>query len=904
MQPFTSLRFRIILLFVIPLLSSIGLVGYISFNSSSKTVEKLAEQLQTEINSKVEQQLNNYLSQPLKINELNLSNRELGILNYQDFDLMEKYLWKQINSFSEIGFIGYASAQGELIGVERLDNNQIDLNLMDETSPTNLRIYGTDNQGNRLAQKTVIPNFINENRPWYQKAVTMGEATWSDVFIYKGTPRLAISAVVPIYDQNNQLEGVLFSDLLLSLISNFLDNLTIGETGEIFIIDSSSELIASSLENPFVIRNPEGNTLEQVAERVNIANSKSSSVRELSKTISSRLAQVQKPEFLQITLDNEPYFVQIVPFDNNLDQPWFVVILLPEKDVMGEVRENTKITIFIWLITLIISLIIGLWTTGYITKPILKLNRAVNRFKDGNYNEPIKINRNDELGNLGSAFNEMADKINSLLNDLEEKVKLRTEELVKAKEKAEVANQAKSEFLANMSHELRTPLNAILGFTQIMLRSSDIPHEHQESIDIINRSGEHLLTLINNILDLSKIEAGKITLNSEKFDLYKLLDDIEDIFKYKCDKKGLQLIFEKVDNLPRFVEADAPKLRQILLNIIGNGIKFTEQGGISAQIANLHNSEDNLPENQVKLLFIIRDTGKGISQDELGNLFQPFSQTKTGKEVNDGTGLGLSISKRFVELMGGEINVSSEENVGSIFSFSIDANLVTENEIKVNNPSLQVVGIEKNQPRYKILIVDDKDINCQLLWKLLEPFGFDLTIANNGQEAIALWEKWQPHLIFMDMRMPVLDGYEATKIIKGTVMGNATAIIAVTASVLEEEKAIILSAGCDDFVRKPFRQETIFAMLSKHLGIRFIYNQIESDKSFSHNHRDLKPADLLVMPQEWLNKLYQASIDLDEQLILDLIAQIPTTETNLIEGLKTIVNSLELDKITNLIEEL
>jgi len=295
------------------------------------------------------------------------------------------------------------------------------------------------------------------------------------------------------------------------------------------------------------------------------------------------------------------------------------------------------------------------------------------------------------------------------------------------------------------------------------------------------------------------------------------------------------LIFEKLDNLPHFMEADAPKLRQILLNLISNAIKFTGQGGISVQIANIHNAEVNMQENQVKLLFIIRDTGKGISQDELKNLFQPFTQTQTGKEVNNGTGLGLSISKRFVQLMAGEISVSSEENVGSVFSFSINANLAAEDEVEIHNPGLQVVGIEENQPQYRILIVDDKDINCQLLFKLLEPFKFDLKIANNGQEAIALWQEWQPDLIFMDMRMPILNGYEATKIIKSTVMGNATAIIAVTASVLEEEKEIILSAGCDDFVRKPFRQETIFEMLSKHLGVRFIYNQVELNKSFSSN---------------------------------------------------------------------
>lgn len=306
---------------------------------------------------------------------------------------------------------------------------------------------------------------------------------------------------------------------------------------------------------------------------------------------------------------------------------------------------------------------------------------------------------------------------------------------------------------------------------------------------------------------------------------------------------------------------------------------------------------------KVELLFIIRDTGKGIKHQELSTLFQPFTQTKSGKEVNEGTGLGLSISKKFVELMGGNIKVSSEENVGTIFSFTVQTEIIPDYEVKSNQIMPQVVGIETNEKTYKILIVDDKEINCQLLVKLLKPFGFELKEANNGKQAVKIWEKWQPHLIFMDMRMPVMDGYEATKIIKGTTKGNATAIIAVTASVLEEEKAIILSAGCDDFVRKPFRQETIFSMLSKHLGVNFIYEQIEENLS-TEIISELTAKDFVVMPQEWLKKLYKASIDLDEQLILDLIQEIPDSHKSLIQGLKNIVDSLEFDRITTLIDEI
>ncbi|WP_324282487.1 ATP-binding protein [Cyanobacterium aponinum UTEX 3221] len=898
-----SLRSRIILLFIMPMISAMGLFGYISFQNSNRAIEKLAQKLQGEINEKVSEQLTEYLSTPLSINQINLDNRELGIIDFNNFSLMEKYLWYQINQFPHIGFIGYATETGNLIGVERLDDKEIEINIMDNSSPYNLRIYNLDQKGNKIAQKTVIPNFINQQRPWYQKAVEAREATWSDVFIYQGTPRLAISAVVPIYNQENQLEGVLFSDLLLSLISNFLKDLSVSKTGEIIIVDDNNYLVASSLEKPFIITNPDAKKIEQQPERISLENSQHEKIRQLSTNINkkfSSLNNLKESQFWQVKLDNQYYFIQAFPYNNYLTKPWYILILIPKQDLVGDIEANTKLTIIIWFFILLIALFLALWTTNYITKPILLLDRALSNFQKGNHQSPIILKRRDELGHLAIAFNEMTSEIQELVQNLEEKVKDRTKELSEAKDKAEVANQAKSEFLANMSHELRTPLNAILGFAQIMRKSPTLPEEHQESIEIINRSGEHLLTLINNILDLSKIEAGKITLNKENIDLYKLLDEIEDIFKYKAEKKGIHLIFEKLDNLPQFIKTDAPKLRQIIINLVSNAIKFTEEGGVSLQgtINKLNNNE-----KKVELLFIIRDTGKGIKHQELATLFQPFTQTKSGKEVNEGTGLGLSISKKFVELMGGNIKVSSEENVGTIFSFTVQTEIIPDYEVKSNQIMPQVVGIETNEKTYKILIVDDKEINCQLLVKLLKPFGFELKEANNGKQAVKIWEKWQPHLIFMDMRMPVMDGYEATKIIKGTTKGNATAIIAVTASVLEEEKAIILSAGCDDFVRKPFRQETIFSMLSKHLGINFIYEQIEENQS-TEIISELTAKDFVAMPQEWLKKLYKASIDLDEQLILDLIQEIPDSHKSLIQGLKNIVDSLEFDRITTLIDEI
>ncbi|MBD2569120.1 MASE1 domain-containing protein [Anabaena lutea] len=498
--------------------------------------------------------------------------------------------------------------------------------------------------------------------------------------------------------------------------------------------------------------------------------------------------------------------------------------------------------------------------------------------------------------NLKTANAELEQRVFERTRDLQES-EAKAQELAT---KAEAANQAKSAFIANMSHELRSPLNAVIGFSQLMLRANNLPPDQYENAGIIYRSGDYLLTLINHILDLSKIEAGKTTLNIHDFNFYRLLDDLEDMLHLRASDAGLELIFERSQNVPNYICTDEVKLRQVLINLLSNAIKFTPTGSIVLSVE----KGDEGTEDVFSLNFRLRDTGVGIAPAELPKLFDAFTQAQAGREMQEGTGLGLAISRKFVVLMGGDISVESELGKGTTFQFYIQAKLGQETISNSTEGRQRVLALAPGQPTYKILTVDDKPINRQLLFKLLSPLGFEMKEASNGQEAIAIWDQWEPHLIWMDMRMPVMDGYEATKHIKSTTKGNATAVIALTASVLEEEKAIVLSAGCDDFLRKPFAEHTIFDALAKHLGVKYIFADNNSETLQVIEENTLTFDSLRCMDQAWINQLYEAALEANTNLVMELVKEIPKTETFLIQSLTKLTRQFEFETLVDLAESL
>ncbi|CAK0761687.1 putative Histidine kinase [Gammaproteobacteria bacterium] len=501
---------------------------------------------------------------------------------------------------------------------------------------------------------------------------------------------------------------------------------------------------------------------------------------------------------------------------------------------------------------------------------------------------------------LQQAYEHLRKSNEALLQEITEReraeaaLRLSNQQLATARDAADTANRAKSAFLANMSHEIRTPLNAILGFAQVMQRSLALDTNDRENLAIIQRSGRSLLGLINNVLEMSKIEAGRLQISVRSFDLHALLEDLRLMFRLPATSKGLRLEITLADGLPQYVIGDDGRVRQILVNLLGNAIKFTDRGVVALRAR-------ALPEvKNWRLEIEVEDTGPGLAASEMARLFQSFEQTAIGIEKG-GTGLGLVISRQYARAMGGDIVVSSQIGTGSVFRLTLPAGVGDPSAVAV--VPRRVTGLRAGQETRRILIVDDQADNRLFLRRLLEPLGFDIHEAVDGAAALTAWTDSRPHLILMDLLMPVMNGHEAIRRIREQPDGHNCRIVVLSATVFDEDHDAILASGVDGYLRKPITDDELLAVIGQQLGMIYEYATAESTVPQSLVPCLPDEAAVARIPPVTQDAMRHAIARVNDLEMRNLIEQLPPDQAMTAEALRHLLDSFDWDTLETLLKQ-
>ena len=667
-----SLQNTITLPFLLQIFITVGLVGYFSWRNGEQAVNNVTSQLRSEVTTGVKQHLKSYLNTPQLIVKLKQNSIKNEQLNPNDFSRLEQDFWSTIRLFDSVRAIYLGNETGKFIYGNREDGNFYSKEVI---NAPDRQTYILDARGQR---KKLIETdeYDPRTRPWYVKTLAARENNWSEIYTFTGG-ELGITAAGLLQDSRGNTQGIVGVDLILSGINRFLQSIDISDRGQVFILERNGYLVATSTgEEPFTY-----DPVTKQEQRLKAIDSQNKLVSATVKHIASyfiSLERVNRLQQLEFRLGRDNQLVQILPYRDKLGLDWLIVVVMPESDFMGEIENNTRNTVLLCILALAIATVLGVYTSRKIALPITNLSRVTSIIaasaKEKNTSTrlypAVEAKSTQELRSLATSFNEMAIQLKAAFRELEnsnqtleKRVEQRTEALVLAKEAADTANQTKSEFLANMSHELRTPLHAILGFTQVALQDDSLQPQKRENLLTVKRSGEHLLTLINDVLEMSKIEAGSLSLNPKSFDLHLLLDNLAKMFGLQAVEKNIYLTFNLPPDLPQYIQTDPVKLERVLINLVENAIKFTDVGGVSLNLKLITESEQTI------LACTVLDTGYGISPTQLESIFVPFSQTRHSDKI--GTGLGLSICQQYVSLLGGEIAVSSKLGQGSSFKFQI-----------------------------------------------------------------------------------------------------------------------------------------------------------------------------------------------------------------------------------------
>ncbi|HEY9654562.1 MAG TPA: ATP-binding protein, partial [Crinalium sp.] len=798
-----SLRTLLIVPFVLQIFVAVGLTGYISLRNGQKAVNDVASQLRHEMSDRLNLQVLNYLKEPYIAGQVIVAAAQESQLDLTDITKLERTLWRLVSQ-NTVEHIQIGMADGTSITVEDTFNDGIVSRVGSKANLPQRRFYKLSDQGQRIALLKTQAEFDPRDRHWYEAAQEAGKTTWtSKPYIGNTVKTASIALSQPIYDRDRTFLGVQSSTFRIAKIHQFLSELKVGQTGQTFIIDRSGNLIASStIKEPFLV-----DLKKQKLQQIPAVKAESAVIRGTVQAILDQFGNftaIQQSQQLDFRLAEQRQFIQVSAIRDERGIDWLSVVIVPESDFMAQINANTRTTILLCLGALAVTTALGLLTSRWITKPILQLQKASQAISSGHLDQTVQVRGIHELESLADSFNQMAGQLQGSFMELETRVEARTAELKAAKLVADGANQAKSEFLANMSHELRTPLNGILGYAQILNRSKVLPMKERHGVEIIHKCSSHMLTLINDVLDLSKIEARKLDLAPKAIHFPSFLQGVAEICRIRADQKGIDFLYDPDPQLPEGLFADEKRLRQVLLNLLGNAIKFTDSGSVTLKVTVMENAEMEHPAEPStrRIKFQVEDTGVGIAPDQVDKIFQAFEQVGEQQRQAEGTGLGLAISQRIVQLLNGRIQVKSQPGVGSAFWFEVELAIATDwaqqNSLTTGK---QMIGYEGQ--RRSILVVDDRWENRAVLVNLLEPLGFQLTEAENGQIGLEKIRQSQPDLVITDLAMPVMNGFELLKQVRGAKDLQHQKIIVSSASVAQADQQMSLDVGGDDFLAKP-----------------------------------------------------------------------------------------------------